>query len=232
MAQLANCPQCEHELLVPEGAAAGAWARCPSCRAFFQLKDATSRELATLEVIESAADATDAGGNDRHAEKTVADFSSMPTWAGNAEEDRQLPLADGSEDADPQAADEISFADLEALLDADDANGDDPPFAAQPSLTACARSGPSSRTRSCRVPLEEVAETKPLDLDAPLTESAEVAAQRIDAWFKSARTLADVPPLPNTPSVDEPVVDYQTTQEPEFEPTSLAAEQRHDRPGQ
>ena len=38
MAQVANCPQCEHELLVPDGTVAGSWSRCPNCRAFFQLE--------------------------------------------------------------------------------------------------------------------------------------------------------------------------------------------------
>ncbi len=55
MPQLAKCPQCEHDLLVPEDLATGAWARCPSCWSFFQMKDATTRPLPTLEVIEPAA---------------------------------------------------------------------------------------------------------------------------------------------------------------------------------
>ena len=54
MAHLATCPQCDHEMLVPEGAADGAKARCPNCHASFQVNDAKSRELPTVELVGSS----------------------------------------------------------------------------------------------------------------------------------------------------------------------------------
>lgn len=52
MAAVANCPQCEHELLIPEDATETAWAKCPSCRAFFQLRDAVRREIPSLVLLD------------------------------------------------------------------------------------------------------------------------------------------------------------------------------------
>ena len=97
MAQLANCPQCDHDLLVPEGVAAGAWARCPSCRAFFQLKDAKSRELSTLELVESAGDADLA----KHDADKTQDLASLATWTAN-EKYNELSLADESDSAEAE----------------------------------------------------------------------------------------------------------------------------------
>ena len=48
MAQVASCPQCNHDLLVPDGTDHESWARCPECRAFFQVNQAAMRELPAL----------------------------------------------------------------------------------------------------------------------------------------------------------------------------------------
>ena len=56
MAQLATCPHCDHELLLPEGLSAGASVRCPSCDSSFKPKDAELREIAAVEVITPASD--------------------------------------------------------------------------------------------------------------------------------------------------------------------------------
>jgi hypothetical protein len=45
MAQVANCPQCSRDLLIDDGTDKAAWARCPECRAFFQVKTASVREI-------------------------------------------------------------------------------------------------------------------------------------------------------------------------------------------
>jgi len=41
MARVASCPQCEHELLVPDDAEPSALVKCPECRAFFELQHAS-----------------------------------------------------------------------------------------------------------------------------------------------------------------------------------------------
>lgn len=182
MAQVANCPQCEHDLLVPDGTVAGVWSRCPNCRAFFQLKDAKPRELIELEVVEADGDAAD----DQSAQ-TVADLSSMATWAGGSEEEPELHIAEEPEDSDLEFADELVEAESD-IVEEDVAEEAD---------------------------AEEALEAEPHTLDLTAEESPEAAAERIDAWFRSAKTLADVPPLERASGGYE--------DEPEVEPVSSAA---------
>ena len=49
---------------------------------------------------------------------------------------------------------------------------------------------------------EDEAET--LASEPPAEESPEAAAQRIDAWFRSAKTLPDVPPLEDESRLSRP----------------------------
>ena len=53
MARVASCPQCEHDLLVPDDAEPSALVKCPQCRAFFELQHAESRELPAALVVDS-----------------------------------------------------------------------------------------------------------------------------------------------------------------------------------
>ena len=57
MARVASCPQCEHELLVPDDAEPSALVKCPQCRAFFELQHAESRELPAALIVQSHTDA-------------------------------------------------------------------------------------------------------------------------------------------------------------------------------
>src|SRR5262245_36520541 len=83
MAQLANCPQCDHELFVPGEVSAETRLRCPSCHTFFQLKDARSREIAVVDTTEPASDEQ---VEEIYTKQTVADLSSMATWGGDIPE--------------------------------------------------------------------------------------------------------------------------------------------------
>ena len=74
MAQVASCPQCQHDLLVPDEASNESWAKCPSCRSFFQIQDAMTRELPAVVLVE--ADAME----DEAPATPTAEFSSSPTW--------------------------------------------------------------------------------------------------------------------------------------------------------
>ena len=53
MARVASCPQCDHQLVIPSEATGEAWAKCPECRAFFQIGEAMSRELPTAVLVEA-----------------------------------------------------------------------------------------------------------------------------------------------------------------------------------
>ena len=129
MARLASCPQCNQELLVPGETSGDAWAKCPECRAFFQLNDTVSRELPAALVVE-----TDSLEADAQTAPTVADISSSATWS--------------------------------------DASGAEPEPSKAPELDA-----------------------ETLVVEPQSTDDLQAAAQRIDAWFRSAKTLPDVPPI-------------------------------------
>jgi hypothetical protein len=119
MARVANCPQCENEFFVPDDANDSALAKCPACRAFFALKDANSRELAEVLLVESQA----------------------PNVHG-------VPMIDSS--------------------------ANDP--------------GPVQDLAATERPYAGSASSDPI-----IPETPEAAAERIDHWFRSAKTLVDLP---------------------------------------
>ncbi|MEX2308022.1 MAG: hypothetical protein WD738_10540 [Pirellulales bacterium] len=126
MAQVASCPQCNHDLLVPNEMDPQSWAKCPECRSFFQVNQAVHRDVPTL-----------------------------------------LPVEPPSQDA--QVA--ISAVD-------------------SPSSSAESDIG------------HDVPEMFPVEVDAGQTidqpqsnDNLTAAAERIDEWFRSAKTLPDSPPI-------------------------------------
>ncbi len=137
MARVASCPQCEHELLVPEGADANAWATCPECRAFFELKDAKSRELPALLLVDTKVEISDS-----QSAATVADLASVATWTSDAKEKLESSAGDAELGAGAQRH----------------AEGDQ-------------------------------------GFEPAESETPEAAALRIDQWFRSVKTVSDVPPL-------------------------------------
>jgi hypothetical protein len=240
MAHLANCPHCDHESLVPGDVAAGAWVRCPSCQAFFQLKEARAREIATIEVVEPATGSS----SDSHSVQTIADLPSMATWDGGTLEDLKLDREADSEPAhldltsereeSPSQGDALDFDDLAAMFD-------EPKSESMESIdlneiTEVPEAASVDSELNIAADLDEAAdldsdlsEVDDLDLDlddatplehevissaatlrdadidptatdlsthaAEAPETPEAAAERIDAWFRSAKTLADIPPV-------------------------------------
>src|ERR1700754_4096062 len=78
MARVASCPQCEHDLLVPDDAEPSALVKCPQCRAFFELQHADSRELPAALIVQSHTAPTDIS-TVMTKSPTVDDFSSLAT---------------------------------------------------------------------------------------------------------------------------------------------------------
>lgn len=175
MARVASCPQCDHELIVPSEATTEAWAKCPECRAFFQVSQATSRELPTAMLVESH----EASSIDNEPELQLGDE----------------PLA---EQTSPAAADNIISG--FAPTDADDINLDLDDEAAE--LTSDEADEATAPTQSGD------------ELDA--------AAQRIDEWFRSAKTLPDNPPITEESSVS-PRMDESDDLLAEMPPASTSA---------
>jgi hypothetical protein len=163
MARVASCPQCEHDLLVPDDAEPSALVKCPECRAFFELQHAESRELPAALVVQShtepngpSIDLTEPGD-----QPNLEDFSSLASLKDELEPISDAELKDDSADADI-----LDFADEEPSADH------------------------GSASLRAPQPVDEAQEFKPAG-----TESHEEAAQRIDQWFRSAKTLSDLPPL-------------------------------------
>src|SRR5262245_55850200 len=84
MARVASCPQCEHDLIVPDDADPSALVKCPQCRGFFELQHAASRELPAALIVESHAPSA-SGSTELSKSPTVDDFSSLATLRGDAE---------------------------------------------------------------------------------------------------------------------------------------------------
>ena len=159
MARVASCPQCEHDLLVPDDAVPSALVKCPQCRAFFELQHAESRELPSAFVVKSHPEPS-ALESKRSKSPTIADFSSLATLKAELE-----PISEEELRHETDIADTVDFADEKVESDH------------SPALP------PGPR-------LADTHEFKPAG-----TESHEDAAQRIDQWFRSAKTLSDMPPL-------------------------------------
>jgi hypothetical protein len=101
MAHLANCPQCDCELLVLEDADPSSLAKCPKCRAFFELHQAKSREIPVLTVVDPRPAAVDPSA------ATISEISSKSTWAVEPTESDQH-LAAESADLEPLEFDSSS----------------------------------------------------------------------------------------------------------------------------
>src|SRR4051812_38457227 len=104
MARVASCPQCEHDLLVPDETEPSALVKCPQCRAFFELQHAASRELPSALIVES------------HPKPSVAstpvskslpsdDFSSHATLTHERE-----PISEDELQVEMSEADVLAFA--------------------------------------------------------------------------------------------------------------------------
>jgi hypothetical protein len=135
-------------LLVPDETDREAWAKCPECRSFFQLKQAAAREVPAVLLVEPDAEAID----DRSA-TTLAGISAASTLS------------------DPD--DLLQLSDSEEL------------------------------------------ESATLMEEPKAGETLEAAAQRIDEWFRSAKTVPDAPPI-----VSDNVTFISDPDEPDVVPSS------------
>jgi hypothetical protein len=217
MTQLANCPQCDHELLVPGDVSSDSRVRCPSCHAFFELKEARSRDIEAVDVTDAAADEP---VDEIYTKQTVADLSSMVTWDGEIKEESESDSAEGYEptslhiaeqedDETPDSADPESFEVSGNGIDTNEvASGvESSEFSAQDFSTAD-EEPPHSELHVADM------EDDSIDADRTEEESPEAAAERIDAWFRSAKTIADVPP-PEGDAAEHPTsqdIDYMPSE--------------------
>src|SRR5688572_28639166 len=78
MARVAICPQCSHEILILDDGNQDAWAKCPECRAFFQIGQAAAREIQPAIPIEEQS-------ADRSGETVVVDDTMLDTFTEKPE---------------------------------------------------------------------------------------------------------------------------------------------------
>jgi hypothetical protein len=174
MARVASCPQCEHELLVPDDAEPSALVKCPECRAFFELQHAASRELPAALIVQSHS-APSVPSIELSEPSELPSLDDFPALASLKTDLEPEPIAQEELNDESGDADILDFADEEPAADHGSA--------------------------SLQVP--RLVEAPP-EFKEPATESHEEAAQRIDQWFRSAKTLSDVPPLEESQLAGEP----------------------------
>jgi hypothetical protein len=144
MARVASCPQCNHEILIVEDAHEGAWAKCPECRAFFQLRDAASRQIQPALIV-------DDDSSDPNEETMVVDETAL-AWSSPHDETRRTY----------STASSPTVSDVPPLQHASEQEA--------PKIESQAEVEP---TEAPRVGLED-------------------SAERIDKWFRSAKTIVEV----------------------------------------
>ena len=197
MARVASCPQCEHDLLVPDDAAPSALVKCPQCRAFFELQHAAARELPPALIVDSSPlpeltelpELAQEVPPVESASTTVTDFSSLATLSLDPETGPEADIRRNADDVETEEfkiADEFEFA--ENVLDE--------PLPAEVEE-------PAPRIAGFDLSAEQ-AQPEPV-------ETPEEAAKRIDAWFRSAKTLSDVPALDLSAPEPAPEVEMELT---------------------
>lgn len=157
-----------------------------------------------LEIVESAS-------VEEYVEPRVVktqDIASLDTWVG-VEKASKLNLADVPESielghsadhgSETPEAENLDFADLEAMLGDDDLSADVSLSTPPPSVAS------KGGVKSDELHVADLSDDEPLQLDTSTgeetpSESLEEAAGRIDAWFRSAKTVADVPSLGDSPA--------------------------------
>jgi hypothetical protein len=202
MARVAACPQCSHEILILDDDQE-AWAKCPECRAFFQIRDASGREIqAALRVDEQLAD--------RSSETVVLDDTMLDTFLSEGEvthsgasdatvsEHGREVANDKADDLeisqDQQLGNEpvgVSATELSEILAAQ------PGEATVSNQSEATLAGPDSLLPQDIVPPAEddaVASSTP-EIDSPPAptpaERLEHAEDRIDKWFRKTKAQLD-----------------------------------------
>ena len=210
MARVASCPQCNLELLLADGMEMNFWAKCPECRRFFQVKDASTREIPHVLLIDdeahSAAEeshATDETEWSRKTERldvrrtysaassqTIADFESSTAAAGAEGGEIATRTGDSAETAAAEAADTVDTS--ERLLESADIPALAlPMYAALDTSVSPVASGQEEIARA----QPTLIQTMPAEVAPPPStpNRLEESSDRIDKWFRSAKTLAEDP---------------------------------------
>lgn len=172
MASVALCPRCSHDLLVPDGTDSDAWAQCSACNVLFQVRDAISRDVAELKLVEPVpaldkAEHAEATPESKHDELQLT--RPTPTIAISSQKTLGEIETRGGSGQD-------------ALLDVtigDEAEPTNLPRRSAPTIDDLAKSSAPTW------------EDSPAELDGPHSEIEPPAEPDVD--LASARTVAEIP---------------------------------------
>lgn len=77
MATVALCPRCSDDLLIPAGTDPNAWAQCPACNVLFQVKDAISRQMTELRLVEPVPESAAVNLGEARQERAQGEHQSL-----------------------------------------------------------------------------------------------------------------------------------------------------------
>jgi hypothetical protein len=178
MAAVARCPYCKQELDVPDGAGADEWMNCPTCRAAILVGDMERSE------VQEAASTNDAAAEP--ADKAISPTSLPAELKLELGSESLFGFGKGAGEGDDSSA-PSSAPTVEDIRVSD---------AAEPIET-------SRHLQSAAADERVTRSDQGTDDEPQLTESGEMAAKRIDKWFRGADTVPDVPTVVSEDSPDE-----------------------------
>jgi hypothetical protein len=197
MARVAVCPQCSHEILILDDANQDAWAKCPECRAFFQISQAAAREIQPAIPIEDES-------ADRSGETAIVDDTMLAKFTDEVEltfsgasdatvSEYTAELADSQDDVTEVEKRNDTRDELTTEFMAPNA---ETRISNDPAATA---SGSADLTASGReMPVDEIAsdigtKTAEEPTIAKPEERIEEATDRIDKWFRETKSHVETP---------------------------------------
>jgi hypothetical protein len=219
MVRVAVCPKCSHEWVMSDQPDSEQWARCPECRAYFQMKHAAAREMPQLvmaedeallheEESEAAKDTVDAALEMRWDTRSTTSAPSTQTIAGvepattgpalekGKAADESLPPENEKDASRRTVSDLPSLATWTDLpVDQSEAKARADQAGDTPANFPVTSATPTLRLRRSRDEGEAVGETQS-------TESADESGDRFDKWFQTTETILDFTP-PATHQVDD-----------------------------
>ncbi|MGI9457411.1 MAG: hypothetical protein ACR2NU_12680, partial [Aeoliella sp.] len=210
MAQLASCPHCEDEFILPETNAPGSWGKCPACGELFALAEVIVRPLAEVAIV----DAPDR--EDEKLDKVAAESLNSESHSPKPEE--ALPfggstlasfLSDANRSEGTPASDGDAVSDIEPLPARD---------RLEPTFGEVFKFGEDTATEDESGTFDEVSDD--LVEGEPIVDSEISGFDAFKSTVSSGEELTDTLPAPEQPSFDFEVggnTEDEETSHPTFE---------------
>jgi hypothetical protein len=205
MARVAVCPQCSHEILILDDGNRDAWAKCPECRAFFQLREAATREIRPAITIDEQSAETS-------SETAIAEETMLDAFE---EKKAELTMSRASDATVSESHADFSDEDLAAQQPTEVVAKRDEPSV----VTTATEHTESGQANASAVTISDLASLATWSGESPIEEMApaanmstadsqaastpedrlEESSDRIDKWFRKTKSEVDA----TTPTIDE-----------------------------